>query len=51
MMACKKALTEANGDLEAAAKLLREKGEAKRSDRADRETSEGIVATQRSSRC
>jgi len=45
MMACKKALTETNGDLEAAAKLLREKGEAKRSDRADRETSEGIVAT------
>lgn len=44
MMACKKALTETNGDLEAAAKLLREKGEAKRSDRADRETSEGIVA-------
>lgn len=45
MMACKKALTETDGDLEAAAKLLREKGEAKRSDRADRETSEGIVAT------
>ncbi len=45
MMACKKALTETNGDLEAAAKLLREKGEAKRSDRADRETTEGIVAT------
>lgn len=45
MMACKKALTETNGDLDAAAKLLREKGEAKRSDRADRETSEGIVAT------
>ncbi|MEO1856298.1 MAG: translation elongation factor Ts [Rubritalea sp.] len=44
MMACKKALTETNGDLEAAAKLLREKGEAKRSDRADRETGEGIVA-------
>ncbi len=44
MMACKKALTETNGDFEAAAKLLREKGEAKRSDRADRETSEGIVA-------
>jgi len=43
MMACKKALTETNGDLEAAAKLLREKGEAKRSDRADRETSEGIT--------
>ena len=45
MMACKKALTEANGDLVAAAKILREKGEAKRSDRADRETSEGIVVT------
>lgn len=45
MMACKKALTETNGDLEAAAKLLREKGEAKRSDRADRDTTEGIVAT------
>jgi len=45
MMACKKALTETNGDLEAAAKLLREKGEAKRSDRADRETAEGIIAT------
>lgn len=44
MMACKKALTETNGDLEAAAKLLREKGEAKRSDRSDRETGEGIVA-------
>lgn len=44
MMACKKALTETNGDLEAAAKLLREKGEAKRADRADRETAEGIVA-------
>jgi len=43
MMACKKALTETNGDLEAAAKLLREKGEAKRSDRAGRETSEGIT--------
>jgi len=45
MMACKKALTETGGDFDAAAKLLREKGEAKRSDRADRETSEGIVAT------
>lgn len=44
MMACKKALTETNGDFDAAAKLLREKGEAKRSDRADRETAEGIVA-------
>ncbi len=45
MMSCKKALTEVNGDLKAAAKLLREKGEAKRGDRSDRETTEGIVAT------
>ncbi len=45
MMACKKALTETNGDLEAAAKLLREKGEAKRADRSDRETGEGIVVS------
>ena len=43
MMACKKALTETNGDMDAAIKLLREKGDAKRSDRADRETSEGVT--------
>jgi len=44
MMSCKKALTETNGDIEEAIKLLREKGEAKRGDRADRETSEGITS-------
>lgn len=43
MMSCKKALTETNGDMDAAVKYLREKGEAKRSDRADRETSEGVT--------
>lgn len=45
MMSCKKALTETNGDLDAAIKYLREKGEAKRNDRSDRETSEGITCS------
>ncbi len=46
MMACKKALKETKGDLDAAVKLLREKGIVKSASRADRETSEGIVASQ-----
>ncbi len=44
MMACKKALTETEGDIDAAVKLLREKGIVKSAGRADRETSEGLVA-------
>lgn len=44
MMDCKKALTENNGDLEAAVKWLREKGIAKAAGKADREASEGIIA-------
>ncbi|MCP5535078.1 MAG: elongation factor Ts [Akkermansiaceae bacterium] len=44
MMACKKALTETKGDLDAAVKLLREKGIVKSAGRADRETSEGLIA-------
>ncbi len=44
MMACKKALTETEGDLDAAVKLLREKGIVKSAGRSDRETSEGLVA-------
>jgi len=44
MMACKKALTETDGDIKAAVKLLREKGIVKSAGRSDRETSEGIVA-------
>lgn len=44
MMACKKALTETDGDLDAAVKLLREKGIVKAAGRSDRETSEGIIA-------
>lgn len=42
--ACKKALTEADGDMDKAIELLRKKGEAKAADRADRDTSEGVVA-------
>lgn len=44
MMECKKALTETNGDLEAAIKYLRERGIAKAAGKADREASEGIIA-------
>jgi len=35
MMDCKKALVETNGDIEAAIKLLREKGMAKAAKKAD----------------
>ncbi len=44
MMACKKALTETDGDLDSAVKLLREKGIVKSAGRSDRETSEGLVS-------
>ena len=43
MMDCKKALTEANGDMEKAIELLREKGMATASKRADKIASQGIV--------
>jgi elongation factor Ts len=43
MMDCKRALEETGGDVEAAQKLLREKGIADATKRAGRETSEGIV--------
>ena len=46
MMACKKALTETDGDMDAAVKLLREKGIVKSAGRSDRETSEGLIAAQ-----
>lgn len=49
MMACKKALTETEGDLDAAVKLLREKGIVKSAGRSDRETSEGLIAAHVSS--
>ncbi len=43
MMDCKKALAETNGDLEAAIKVLREKGMAASAKKADRIAAEGIV--------
>ena len=43
MMDCKQALTEANGDLEAAKRILREKGLADAAKKAGRSASEGIV--------
>jgi len=45
MMACKQALTEANGDMEAAIVLLRKKGIATAAKKAARITSEGSVAS------
>lgn len=45
MMDCKKALDEANGDMEAAADLLRTKGIAKAAKRADKIAAEGTVVS------
>jgi elongation factor Ts len=45
MMDAKRALEDSNGDLEAARRLLRERGLAQAGKRAGRETSEGIVLT------
>lgn len=44
MMDCKKALTETNGDLDAAIDWLRKKGIASAAKKADRVASEGLVA-------
>lgn len=44
MMDCKKALTETNGDIEAAMTLLRKKGAATAATKATREAKEGIIA-------
>ncbi len=40
---CRKALIEANGDFDAAAKIIQEKGLSKMEKRADRETGAGLV--------
>lgn len=45
IMACKKALAEAGGDLEEAKEILSEQAAMKAKRRADRETSEGVVAS------
>jgi elongation factor Ts len=43
MMDCKRALQDTGGDLAAAVKLLRERGQASASKRSDRATTEGLV--------
>ncbi len=43
MMDCKKALTEANGDFEAAVDVLRKKGQKVAANRADRQAAEGCI--------
>jgi elongation factor Ts len=48
MMDAKRALTENDGDFEAAGKWLREKGLGKAAERSDRENTEGAIAVARS---
>ena len=48
MMECKKALVETNGDLEAAAEIMRKSGLAKADKKAGRVAAEGVVAIERS---
>jgi elongation factor Ts len=48
MMECKKALVETNGDLEAAAELMRKAGLAKADKKASRVAAEGVIAIERS---
>ncbi|MET0543613.1 MAG: translation elongation factor Ts, partial [Variovorax sp.] len=48
MMECKKALVEVNGDLEAAAELMRKQGLAKADKKAARVAAEGVVVIERS---
>lgn len=44
LMECKKALAEANGDMETAIDILRKKGAASAAKKADREAKDGIIA-------
>lgn len=45
MMDCKKALTEANGDMDKAVKILSEQGKAKVAKKASRIAAEGVIGT------
>jgi len=45
MMDCKRALTDSNGDLDAAIDLLRKKGQRVAAKRADREALQGLIVT------
>jgi elongation factor Ts len=47
MMECKRALVETNGDLDAAAELMRKQGLAKADKKATRIAAEGVIATAR----
>lgn len=51
MMDCKKALTEANGDMEKAVDILREKGLGQAAKKADRLASEGLVTVEVCAKC
>ena len=44
MMDCKKALTEAEGDIDKAMEIIRKKGQAIAAKRSDRDASEGCVS-------
>src|SRR5215210_6832649 len=48
MMECKKALVETNGDLDAAAELMRKSGLAKADKKAARVAAEGVIVIHRS---
>ena len=48
MMECKRALVETNGDIEAAAELMRKQGLAKADKKAARVAAEGILALEKS---
>jgi elongation factor Ts len=48
MMECKKALVETNGDLDAAAELMRKQGLAKADKKATRVAAEGVIALEKS---
>src|SRR5688572_29440115 len=47
MMECKRALIEANGDLDAAAELMRKQGLAKADKKATRIAAEGVIVIER----
>ena len=46
MMECKNALKETEGDIQAAVKILRERGQAKAAKKADRAANEGVIFAQ-----
>lgn len=48
MMECKRALVESNGDLDAAAELMRKQGLAKADKKASRVAAEGVIALEKS---